>query len=199
MTSGVSRLLTVGGLALLFLCAPASGAEAPAWDLQRLMQELRQVKSDKAKFVERRDIAILSEPLESSGTLVYVAPERLEKHTLLPRQESLVVERDRLKLESKARNQRRTFGPRDHPAIWAFVESMRSTLAGDLATLSRFYKASFEGSERQWQLTLKPIDPDVRAVVSEICIGGSGRRVDAVSILESNGDRSLLTITRDVQ
>ena len=72
------------------------------------MQELGQVKTAKGRFVERKYLAILTAPLESSGTLIYIAPDRLEKHTLAPRAESLVLEHDQLTLESKEPNQRRT-------------------------------------------------------------------------------------------
>ena len=139
----------------------------------------------------------MSAPLESSGTLIYAAPDRLEKHTLAPRQESLVLERDRLTLENKALNQRRMFALQDHPVVWAFVESIRSTLAGDLATLNRFYQVALEGSERHWRLTLKPAEPDMQNVVSEIRIGGSRNRISTIEFIETQGDRSVMTITAD--
>jgi outer membrane lipoprotein-sorting protein len=142
-------------------------------------------------------MAILNAPLESSGTLIYTAPGRLEKHTLVPRRESLVLERDRLTLENRERNQRRTFALQDQPVIWAFVESIRSTLAGDLATLSRFYQVTLDGSERQWRLTLKPVEPGMQNVVSEIRIDGSRNRVSTIEIIEAQGDRSVMTITPD--
>lgn len=174
----------------------AEGADA-AWDIKRLMHELAQVKSAKARFVERKHLAILSAPLESSGTLIYTAPGKLEKHTLAPRQESLVLERDRLTLENKERRQRRTFALQEYPVIWAFVESIRSTLAGDLATLNRFYQVSLEGGERQWRLTLKPSEPGMQEVVSEVRIDGSRNWVSAIEIVETQGDRTVMTITRD--
>ena len=161
------------------------------------MRELAQVQSAKSRFTERKQMSILNAPLESSGILIYTAPARLEKHTLAPRQESIVLDRDRLTLESKARNQRRSFALRDHPVIWAFVESIRSTLAGDLATLRRFYELSLEGNERQWRLLLKPVEPAMLEVVTEIRISGSRDQVGSMEFLEANGDRSTMTITRD--
>ena len=179
-------------------CAFAADANEPdPWDVRRLMRELGQVKSAKAQFVERKHLAILSAPLEATGTLLYTAPGRLEKHTLTPRQESLVLEGDRLTLENKALNQRRTFALQDQPVIWAFVESIRSTLAGDLATLTRFYEASLDGSERRWRLTLKPSDPRMQDAVSEIRISGDRSWINAIEIIETGGDRSVMTITRD--
>jgi hypothetical protein len=187
-------------LAAGFCPSAAVGAEADVpegWDIKRLMRELAQVKSAKARFVERKHLAILNAPLEASGTLLYTAPGKLEKYTLTPRQESLVLEGDRLTLENKALNRRRIFALQDQPVIWAFVESIRSTLAGDLATLSRFYQVSLEGGESQWRLTLNPVEPGMQNVVSEIRIGGSRNWIGTIEIIETQGDRSVMTITRD--
>jgi outer membrane lipoprotein-sorting protein len=185
--------------AAALVAASAMGAEpaAPgAWDLKRLMHELAQVKSARARFVESRQLAILSAPLESSGTLIYAAPGRLEKHTLAPRAESLVLDGDRLTLENKAQNQRRSFALQQYPEIWALVESMRSTLAGDLAALQRYYQVGLDGSESQWRLTLKPVEPGMQKLVGEIRIGGSGNQVGSVEIIETGGDRSVMTIVK---
>ncbi len=197
MTTGARR----GSAPALLLAALAlfagSGSDAADWGVEQLMQELGQVKATRARFVERKDIAILSAPLESSGTLLYTAPDRLEKHTLAPRAESLILDRDRLTLENKARNQRRTFALRDYPEIGAFVESMRSTLAGDLATLSRYYQVALDGPRSRWRLTLKPSEPAIQRVVSEIRIAGSGNAISSIEITETSGDRSVMTITRE--
>ncbi len=175
----------------------AETSDPVAWDVQRLMRELAQVKTANARFFERKHLGILTAPLESSGTLVYVAPDRLEKHTLRPRPESLVLERNELTVESKERNLRRTLVLQDHPVIWAFVESIRSTLAGDLPTLSRFYQVGLDGGERRWRLTLKPSEPRMQDVVSEIRISGDRGWINAIEMIEIGGDRSVMTITRD--
>jgi outer membrane lipoprotein-sorting protein len=182
--------------AAAMLVAGATGAAD--WGIESLMRELAQVKSSRAKFSERKQIAILNAPLDSSGILIYSAPSRLEKHTLAPRQESMVLDGDRLTLENRQRKQRRAFALSDHPVIWAFVESIRSTLAGDLATLRRFYQVSLEGDERQWRLVLKPVEPAMLEVVSDIRIGGSRDQVLSMEFIEANGDRSTMTIARDV-
>jgi len=161
------------------------------------MQNLRQVKTAKGRFVERKHLGILNAPLEFSGTLIYIAPSRLEKHTLVPRAESLVLEREELTIERKEQSQHRTVMLQDYPVIWAFVESIRSTLAGDLATLNRFYDVALDGDERKWRLALKPSDPKMQEVVSEIRISGNRNWISAIEIIETGGDRSVMTITRD--
>ena len=181
-------------LAAALVVGAATAVSAADWGLETLMQSLAQVKSSKARFVERKDMEFLSSPLESSGTLIYTAPGRLEKHTLKPRQESLVLDGNRLTLESKARGQHRTFELGEQPMIGAFVESIRSTLAGDLATLKRHYEVSLRGSENDWHLLLRPSAPDMRRYVSEIRISGSRQRIRTIEITEIQGDRSVMTI-----
>jgi hypothetical protein len=201
MISG-NRISLLRTLVVLLLAAadpcPAGAADTPApWGLEQLMQNLAQVKSAKSRFVERKYMAILTAPLDSSGTLLYTAPARLEKYTLLPKPESLVLERDSLTIEFKDRNQRRTLALRDYPVIWAFVESIRSTLAGDLQTLNRFYRVNLDGGEDKWRLSLTPAEPTMQTVVKEIRIGGSRSRINTIEILESEGDRSIMTISAD--
>ena len=180
------------------VCAAAE-PRAGAWGVEQLMRELAQVKRASGTFVERKELAILTTPLESSGTLTYTAPGRLEKHTLKPKPESLILDEKTLVIEDKARNRRRTLTLEEHPVVWAFVESIRSTLAGDLQSLNRFYRVSLQGAENRWQLTLEPREPNMQALVEEIAIGGSGNIVGVIEIHEARGDRSIMTITGTAQ
>src|SRR5262245_21500106 len=175
----------------------ADGANPDGWNLERLMQELGQVKTARGRFVERKHLSILKTPLQFSGTLLYVAPDRLEKRTQDPYPESLVLERDVLTMEDGDRKRRRTLVLQDYPVVSVFVESIRSTLAGDLPTLARFYDVDLAGSEKQWRLNLRPVDPKMREVVSEIRIGGEGNWVSRVEVVEPGGNRSVMTVTRD--
>jgi outer membrane lipoprotein-sorting protein len=178
----------------------ATGSEASAegkWDLKQLMLDLGQVRVAKAQFVERRYLSMLKEPLQFSGTLVYIAPDRLEKNTLRPKAESMVVDRDRLTIEGDSGRQRRILVLPDHPEIWAFVESIRATLAGDLPTLNRFYKVSLEGRSEEWQLLLEPSEEKMRTMVKSIRISGKESSIRIVEILEADGDRSVMTVSSD--
>ena len=182
-------------LFMLLLCIPAlCRAEASSWDIRQLMQGLAQVKEAKGKFVERKFLNILNRPLESSGTLLFQAPDHLEKHTLTPKVESLVLNQDVLTIDIKARNIKRTLVLQEYPALWAFIESVRSTLAGDLPTLERFYKIELKGDATHWKMRLLPIEPRTRDVLSEIRFSGRGHWVDSIDTYETNGDHTLMEI-----
>ena len=89
------------------------------------------------------------------------------------------------------------FGLDQYPAVRAFVESIRGTLAGDLKVLRRFYRVELEGSLSDWRLHLLPSDPQMAELVQKVVIGGAGGQVRRIEILEASGDRSVMTITKD--
>jgi len=184
-------------LALALLLASQLASAENRFTVEQLMRELSQVRSARGKFVERKDLAMLETPLESSGTLLYAAPGRVEKHMLTPREESLVLDGDTLVIENKHTGKRRSLTLQEHPVVWGFAESIRSTLTGDLATLQRFYKVALEGDARAWRLRLEPIEPRMRQAVAEIRLGGSGTWVNRIEVLEAGGDRSVMVIERE--
>ena len=109
----------------------------------------------------------------------------------------MVLEGDRLVLEDARRGGRKSFALHEHPVVRAFVESIRSTLAGDLSTLQRFYSVELEGSEPAWRLVLRPREPEMKAAVDEIRISGGGTSIARIEIREAGGDRSVMTISRE--
>ena len=56
-------------ITLWLMAAPAIGYAAE-WDIDQLMQSLALTRTDRASFVEKKYIAILDRPVESSGELV---------------------------------------------------------------------------------------------------------------------------------
>ena len=84
-------------------------------------------------------MAMLERPLRSSGELLYEAPDHLEKHTLEPRPETLILEHGVLTAQRGHRSQ--VSGCR-LPQVVPFVESVRATLAGDRAALEHYFHVS---------------------------------------------------------
>lgn len=175
---------------LLSLCGTPVWA---AWDLSQLMQGLAQNKSGRATFVEKKYIAVLEAPVESSGELLYTAPDRLEKRTLKPRPESLLIDAGTLTVERGKR--RMVLRLQDYPELVAFTESIRGTLAGDTAALKRIYNLDLEGNQERWTLTLRPVETKMLDVVQRIRIGGSHAEVKTVEIEQADKDHSVMVIT----
>ncbi|HVS26598.1 MAG TPA: LolA-related protein [Burkholderiales bacterium] len=179
---------------ILFLSQAASAGQAD-WDLPQLMQSMAQVESSRARFTEEKHLAILTAPLTSSGTLAYSRPGFIEKQVLAPYEERMTADGDVLMIEKKG--ERRSLALQNYPIAWAFVESIRATLAGDLALLQRFYRIALEGGRQEWRLTLEPLDAQMARYVQTIKIGGAENCIQSVEILETGGDRSVMAISRN--
>ena len=190
MIPSLKAWLAVAGLLLGLGCSPVFAA----WDMTQLMQGLAQNKSGRASFVEKKYIALLDQPLESSGELLYTAPDRLEKRTLKPRPESLLIESGSLTVERGKR--RMVLRLQDYPELVAFTESIRGTLAGDLTALRRIYNLDLDGSEERWTLTLRPVETKMLDVVQRIRIVGSRADVKSIEIEQTDKDRSVMVIDK---
>lgn len=178
------------GLAIALL-SPAAFA---AWDLQQLMDTLAQNKSGRASFVETKHISLLDKPIESSGELLFTAPDRLEKRTLKPKAESMVVYGDELLVERG--RQKYQLRLQAYPELAAFIDSIRGTLAGDRKALERNYRLSLEGTAERWTLQLLPVDEKMLAVIKSIRIAGVRDQVRSIDIAQADGDSSLMAIEK---
>lgn len=201
-TQAVTQARTLGGrlrglaftLAAGLALATLSPAAFAAWDLQQLMETLAQNKSGRARFVETKHMAMLDKPVESSGNLLYSAPDRLEKRTLKPQAESMIVNGDELVIERG--RQKYQLQLQSYPELAAFIDSIRGTLAGDRKALERNYRLSLEGTAERWTLQLLPLDAKMQAVVQRIRIAGMRDDVRSIEITQADGDSSLMTIEK---
>jgi hypothetical protein len=177
--------------------APSStGPAAPARDLDRLMALLAQRQHGHVSFVEEHFLAVLDRPVESSGELLYDAPDRLEKRTLEPKPETLILEHG--VITAHRGHHTYVLNLADYPQIVPLIDSIRATLAGDRASLERIFKVTLGGSLEHWTLLLLPIDSSVAKSVKQIRIEGAQDAIHTVEIQQADGDRSLLTIGPEV-
>ena len=189
-----------GAVALLLGCAlapaaaPVAAAEATSGSgsLDQLLALLATRRHGRVSFTEEQRLAVLDRPLHSSGELLYDAPDRLEKRTLEPRAEDLVLDHGTLIARRGGRS--RVLALHDYPQAVPILESIRATLAGDRAALERYFTLAYTGSLDHWVLELTPVDPEVARTVQHIGITGERDAVHSVEIRQTDGDTSVLTV-----
>jgi hypothetical protein len=181
-------------LIVLALMLVAASSHSAGWDIDELMRGLAQTRSDRAIFVEKKFIAILDKPVESSGELFYTAPGRLEKRTLKPKPESMTIDAGVLTIERGRQKHRLQL--QEYPELAVFIDSIRGTLAGDRRALERNYRLSLDGTLERWTLELQPANEKMLAVIKSIRIAGARDAVRSVEIFQADGDRSLMLIEK---
>jgi outer membrane lipoprotein-sorting protein len=145
-------------------------------------------------FTEKKYISILDLPVESSGELLFVPPARLEKRTLKPKAETLVLDGDALTIERQA--QKHTLQLKDYPEMVAMIVGIRATLAGDREALEQVYHLDLEGSRDRWTLILTPLDARAAFVLARIRMDGIRAEVRTVEIVLADGDRSVMALRK---
>jgi outer membrane lipoprotein-sorting protein len=178
---------------LLAACGMACAAEEP-YSLPALMQALAAVPAAQARFTEVRRMQLLRAPLEVQGTLRYVRPDTLERRVQSPYEETILIEGNRVSVDNPARGERRSYALASLPAAYALVESLRATLAGDLAALERHYDVKLAGGREAWTLSLVPRDAGVAGMLAQVRLQGSAAHITRIEFDEAAGDRTVMTI-----
>lgn len=189
-------LLALAGLAWLssFATEPPAASAPPAF--HELMTLLAARRHGHVSFTEVHEMAMLKAPLTSSGELLYEAPARLEKRTLAPKPETLVL--DHGVLTAQRGQHQHVLELAAYPQVVPFVESLRATLAGDEAALERYFVTDFRGELAHWSLHLTPRDPAIARSIAEVTLAGERDAIRTVEIRERDGDRSRLTLGPEI-
>jgi outer membrane lipoprotein-sorting protein len=182
-------------IAVMLTAAPvvASADTAPPI-LTGIMADLAAMSGRRADFTEEKHLASLTTPIVSQGELLYRRPAYLEKNTTSPKPERLVVNGDVLTIQAGSDGVARQIDLPSHPVVQAMVDTIRGTIAGDLATLQHYYTITEDGDRAGWHLTLIPIDPRMARQIKVIDVTGRGIDVQRIRTTEANGDEDLLTI-----
>ena len=188
-----SALPRRAALAPLLLLAVPAAAQTNTW-FDELMRRLAAVPARQASFTEERRIAALSTPIVSHGRLTYRRPDRLEKITTDPVSEILIVDGDRLSIQTGGQPAK-VFALSDVPAIAGLVDSVRAALAGDLPSLERYYRIEVRGGPDAWTMLLIPVSKSLAGIVRSVTISGRGAELSAIRFVQTNGDEQSMTIT----
>lgn len=166
---------------LMSACLPA----VAQWDAAALLASLARSEPERIAYSETRRLAYLDTPLASSGELEFRPPDWLRR-SVRGGGESYVISGDYLHIEGAAGS--RTVALDLHPGLRAFAESLRATLAGDLARLQRFFLLELHGDEKSWRLVLRPRDGEVAALIQSIELSGAQTRLRRIETREAGGD-----------
>jgi outer membrane lipoprotein-sorting protein len=194
--------LLMGVCWVLIITPTAAMAQVPnsaptkTLDLTDLMKALANNKGGRANFIERKYIANISSTVESSGELVFLPPHRLERRTLKPKEESIVLDQDSLTW-TRGKTQR-IIALNDYPELSVLVTSIRSTLLGDQKSLQQHYKITLEGTLQEWRLGLTPKQSRAAAKVQHIQIMGSQEHASKIDFALADGDYSTMFVSKPI-
>ena len=180
--------------ALIFLASAsvAGIVRAGGFDLMQLMQLLAASPAAEVSFTEKKYSILLSEPVISSGKLLYRHPDVVEKNIELPRKERYRFAGDELLLVRNGTEKKIPLS--SQPLLAAFAASLRGVLGGDLALLRSHYQLSLQGELPSWRLEMTPLEEETARYVQRIVVTGRAGRIEQIEVREASGDRSVLQV-----
>jgi outer membrane lipoprotein-sorting protein len=165
---------------------PRSSAQPPT--LEALMKGMAGAPGVVARFREQKQLALLSEPLESRGTLYFVPPNRLSRETTSPSETRLVIDGDRFFFRDAAGSQAMDLSA--SPIAREYVSNFIVLFNGDLDALRRRYEPDFHADANGWQLVLRPRGKPLSDFIERVTLVGRGRALDRMELVEAGGDRT---------
>lgn len=161
--------------------------------LNEVMKQLANVKQSNSEFIETKSISLLDNEIKLSGLLEYTAPNSFIKQTLKPNHELFKVTGNALHIKN-ADGEESDLLVSNYPAIEMFVVAYQGILSGDLKKLTEFYKVTFKGNSKHWNISLFPIEDDALEYIEMITVEGQGAIISKIITLESSGDKSIMLI-----
>lgn len=199
-TIGALRRGPLGAALLLFaalaLGPAASLAKGDERALDDLLREMASTSGVSAQFSERKELTLLSAPLESSGWLYFAPPDRFARFTERPAFSALVIDGERVRFrEGDAGDELDLSG---NPMTRAFVENFIALWSGDRARLERLYEVALTFEGERWELALTPRRAPLSRFIEVVSLRGSGEVLEQMTVRDRDGDRTA-TIFRSVR
>lgn len=192
-----SAFLAVAAAAAAPTVATASEAAGlPELTLESLMRGMATSSGVVARFHEAKQLALLSVPLEVRGTIYFVPPDRLLRVTREPSRSRLVIDGSRFAYRDEAGGEQVDLSA--NPLAREFVSNFVVLFNGDLAGLRERYEPALSVDGERWKLVLRARQRPLADIVDRVTLEGSGRTLDRMEMLETNGDRTTTTF-EDVQ
>jgi uncharacterized membrane protein len=182
---GAVSILWCGGITIAH--SEQGAAEGPL-QLEQLRERLSPPGPFRAEFTEKRFVAVLSQPLESRGSMRCIPDLGLQWEVAVPVARTTIITP---KAIAQVVGQRTVHTTSDATNI---SQTMLSLLSGTLETVGRHFDLALVGDTVAWELRLTPRDSLVREVVSSVVVGG-GMRPQRVEVHHASGDRVVTTFS----
>ncbi len=186
-------LLIAIGLSLSTAGGSAAGEAAnPA--LETLMRSMASTPGVEADFLETKRLALLDAPLQTRGTLYFIPPGRLARHTTQPGPSRMIIDDEQIVLDDQSGGNRVQLA--SNPVARAFVDSFLVLFNGNLDELRKRYETRFALDGESWSLLLTPHRDPLKSMIASITMRGDSTTMREMTMHEANGDSTHTVFSR---
>jgi hypothetical protein len=152
-------------------------------------RSLAGAKAVRGRFLQRRYLAGLAKPLESSGTFLFAREAGIEWHTEKPFDSQFLLTESRIRQRDEGGDSLE-ISATDQPALAVVARVFFALFALDVNSLSHDFELyGREAGNAGWELGLKPRAEALGSVFRHAQVRGDSA-VRTVTLEDGNGDRS---------
>jgi outer membrane lipoprotein-sorting protein len=180
---------------LLFLMSTPAFAEPVADLMERLSNEFSGIRTVQARFIETKQIRILEQEMELTGSLAVEKPERLAWRVEKPLACTIIIANGKVSQWDEDSGKIQSFSSRSNPVFAMVLDQMQNWFSGDFISLLADYDVSVK-QQNPLMLTFVPLSDSPNAqAIRQVCvtIRDDLRYVQAISIEDTSGDTTTIT------
>lgn len=154
---------------------------------------LRDAQVMRGKFVYRKFLKEIPQPLVSRGDFVFVKGQGVDWHTREPFDSDFILTAAGMK-QLDAGKTTLQLSASEQPAVRVVAHIFLSLLSLDMNALQSSFKLFGVQQGNQWQVGLRPTVAAIATVFSDAVVNG-GAQVEGLLLHDANGDRSEISFS----
>lgn len=177
----------------MFLWIAASLAQEPPAEAMKAWEELSAPSTLQAEFVQVRTSRLLSQPIQSTGTLAFEKPDRMAWSVATPARSTFVMDGSTVGMAFPDLGVRESIDLSSNAEVASLVAGMMVWLGSDLQRVQQDYTLTWETDHA----VLVPKDEQLKGIIGslDLKLTGSPKRIDTVTIVEPDGDTVVITFS----
>jgi len=161
--------------------------------LAELSARSKAIQSLHGHFIQRKNIAVLPVPLNSTGQFQFEQGKEVVWEVLTPVHNVVHLTPRGISFENE---QNRNQAAPQQAGVEVVAKIFMGVIAGELGSLDGYFLIQASGDIKHWKLTLSPRSPNLAAYISNITLQG-GEFTEQLDIAETNGDKTNIRFTTD--
>lgn len=187
--------------------APAKpGPEAPHWlsgeertrFLVELGEKMGREKTIAATFEQEKKLALFKDPLRAGGVILFAAPDRLRWEFREPFRSILVVSGQTVaKFEREENGWRKVEQGRQAVAVLVVMDNIRAWFRGEFSEQEKAFEVRVAREPRP-VIAMRPLEKALARNLKsiELRLAEALTHVEQVTLVERNGDRTVMSFSR---